>query len=49
MDKECCICRDKFTPTNENAETRQTCEECRNVFTQSSYYTNGLVFTPKFK
>ena len=28
MEKECCICRDKFTPTNKNAETRQCCKEC---------------------
>ena len=49
MGKECCICRDKFTPTNENGETRQCCKQCRDFFTQSNHYINGLVFTPKFK
>ena len=49
MKKKCSICRDRFMPTNESAETRQCCKECRNFFTQSSHYTNGLVFTPEFK
>ena len=30
--KECCICRAKFIPTNKNAETRQCCKECRDMF-----------------
>ncbi len=47
MEKKCSICRAKFIPTNERAETRQCCKECRNFFTQSSHYINGLVFTPK--
>ena len=28
MEKQCCICRANFIPTNLNAETRHCCKQC---------------------
>ena len=34
MEKQCCICRGNFIPTNLNAETRHCCKQCLKVLSQ---------------
>ena len=34
MEKQCCICRVNFIPTNLNAETRHCCKQCIKELTQ---------------
>jgi len=28
MNKQCCVCRSNFRPTDESSETRQMCKPC---------------------